>query len=313
MKKRHPILTIIASLALLTSCAASPAPTSDYTFTDALDRTVTVTSHDRTAALLGSFADVWSLAGGTVCATAEDAWDDFHLDLPATTVNLGGMRKLSLETLLASDPDFILASSQISGHVAWRETLESAGLTVAYFDVNSFEDYLSLLKICTDLTGREDLYQTNGEDIRTQIENTVAKAEKRVAEKGAPTVLFLRALTTGLSAKNSHGTVLGEMLAALGCVNIADTDESLLETLSLESILAADPDLIFVVQMGENADVARETTERFFAENPAWNELTAVKDGRVHYMDNRLYNMKPNARWGEAYEHLEEILSAEQN
>ena len=40
--------------------------------------------------------------------------------------------------------------------------------------------------------------------------------------------------------KNSENSVLGEMLAALGCVNIADSDASLLEELSMEAILAAE-------------------------------------------------------------------------
>ena len=44
--------------------------------------------------------------------------------------------------------------------------------------------------------------------------------------------------------------------------------------------------------------------------NPAWNGLTAVREGRYHIMDNRLYNLKPNARWGEAYEKLADILYA---
>ena len=46
----------------------------------------------------------------------------------------------------------------------------------------------------------------------------------------------------------------------------------------------------------------------FLAENPAWATLTAVKEGRVYYLDKRLYNLKPNALWADAYEGLEEIF-----
>ena len=66
------------------------------TFTDALDREVTVKKNpERVAALIGSFADVWTLAGGTVCASVDDAWDDFDLDLP-DAVNLGGAHSPNL-------------------------------------------------------------------------------------------------------------------------------------------------------------------------------------------------------------------------
>ena len=40
------------------------------------------------------------------------------------------------------------------------------------------------------------------------------------------------------------------MLEDLRCTNIADSDASLLEELSMESILAADPDYIFLVLQG---------------------------------------------------------------
>ena len=42
--------------------------------------------------------------------------------------------------------------------------------------------------------------------------------------------------------------------------------------------------------------------------NPAWSTLTAVKEGRYYVMDQTLYNLKPDARWGEAYEQLADIL-----
>ncbi len=102
---------------------------------------------------------------------------------------------------------------------------------------------------------------------------------------------------------------MGEMLSSLGCVNISDSETSLLENLSIEYIIEQDPDFIFFVQVGSDAEKVKEKTDAFIAENPAWNELTAVKEGRVFHMDRKLYNLKPNSRWGEAYEGLEKILS----
>lgn len=69
-----------------------------------------------------------------------------------------------------------------------------------------------------------------------------------------------------------------------------------------------DPDDIFVVQQGDDTDAAQAQLARFFAENPAWASLTAVQQGRVFQLDKKLYNLKPNARWGEAYLKLEELL-----
>ena len=118
-----------------------------YTFTDDLGRTVTVEQTPRrVAALLGSFADIWVLAGGELCAAAEDAWEDFGLELPEV-VNIGGAHSPSLELLLAAEPDFVIASASTASNVQMGETLEAAGITVAYFDVECFDDYLQMLEL----------------------------------------------------------------------------------------------------------------------------------------------------------------------
>ena len=307
------ILSIFLIICLLfTACGVSTTPTAEgVTFTDDLGRTVAVEQPQRVAALLGSFAQIWMLAGGEVCATADDAWDDLALNLPAETVNLGGTKALNLELLLAARPDFILASANTRQNLEWQDTLEAAGIPVAYFDVSDFDDYLRLLKLCTEITGRSDLYETHGTAVQAQIDAVLAQSRQRLEQSEPPTVLCMRAAASRLTIKNSHGNVLGEMLHSLGCVNIADSDESLLEQLSMERILEADPDYIFFVRQGDDEAGAMANIRRLMEDDPAWAQLTAVQEGRVHLMDKALYNLKPNHRWGEAYAQLEAILTHE--
>ena len=295
---------------LLTACGSKtpPPPASAVTFTDDLGREITVDRPERTAALLGSFAQVWLLAGGTVAATADDAWEDLALELPEDTVNLGGTKNLSLELLFSARPDFILASTNTRQNMEWRETLDAAAIPTAYFDIDDFEDYLRLLKICTDMTGRQDLYEQYGESVQQQINAVVEESRKRLADADPPTVLCMVASASAVRAKNSEGNVLGAMLKTLGCENIADSDSMLLENLSIEHILLSDPDHIFFVQRGDDEAGMRAYVEEFLTSQPLWAELSAVKDGRVHFMPKELFNLKPNHRWGEAYEILEEIL-----
>ncbi|MGB4614108.1 MAG: ABC transporter substrate-binding protein, partial [Erysipelotrichaceae bacterium] len=277
------------------------------TFIDALDREVTIKKNpEKVAALLGSFADVWILAGGEICATAEDAWDDFGLELDA--VNIGGAHSPSLELLLSSNPEFVIASSSTSSNVEMKETLEDAGITVAYFDVDNFYDYLEMLDICTDITGRKDLYETNGLEIEKQIEEIKDKYNKEEISEEEKTVLLLRTASSFVKAKGSKGTILGEMLDDMGCINIADNDETLLENLSVEAIIKEEPYHIFVVTMGSDTKAAMESLENLINENPAWNTLDAIKQDRMYVMDKKLFNLKPNANWANSYQELYEIL-----
>lgn len=302
---------LIAMLLSVTACKGQEKNVAEntITFTDALGREVSVAKNPkRVAALLGSFADIWTLAGGELCAAAEDAWQDFGLELESCT-NIGGAHSPSLELLIASDPDFVIASASTASNVEMRETLEEMGITVAYFDVDNFADYLSMLDICTDITGRKDLYEQNGLVIKAQIDEIKAQYAEIDIPVNERKILLLRAASSFVKAKGSQGTILGEMLADMGCVNIADSDGSLLESLSVEAVIRENPYHIFVVTMGNDTDAARRSIENLIKENPAWNTLEAVRDGRLHIMDKALFNLKPNARWAESYRILYETLT----
>lgn len=312
--KKAVALGLIVTILGLGGCkAANENETANIentvTFTDALGREISVPKNPRrTAALIGSFADVWSLSGGTICAAPEDAWEDFDLELPEA-VKLGGAHSPSFEALLSSNPDFVIASASTAANVDMKEQLEKIGITVAYFDVDNFEDYLEMLDICTDITGRKDLYEKNGLNVKSEIERIKTDFASADIPEEKKTVLLLRASAGFIKAKGSEGTILGEMLSDLGCINIADSDKSLLEDLSVESVIRNEPYHIFVVTMGDDTEKALANLTRMMEENPAWGTLSAVESSRLHVMEKKLFNIKPNAKWAEAYEKLSGILS----
>lgn len=309
MKKVKTIKNIVAFLLItavlfsMSACNGQPKNENKNTvvFTDALGREVNIKKNpERVAALLGSFADVWMLAGGKLCASADDAWEDFGLELD-DAVNIGGAHSPSLELLISADPDFVIASASTASNVEMRETLEAMGIAVAYFDVDSFDDYLKMLDICTDITERKDLYEQNGLAIKAQIDEIKAEYKNSDIPENERKVLLLRAASSFVKAKGSSGTILGEMLHDMGCINIADSNTSLLENLSVEAIIREDPYHIFVVTMGSDTEEAKQSLENLIKETPALSTLDAVKNGRLHVMDKTLFNLKPNARWAESY------------
>jgi len=313
MKKPLAALTALALALTLAACGqtprpseTAPAPDSAIAFTDDLGREVTLPAAPaRVAALIGSFADVWCLSGGkdTLIAAAGDAWTSFDLGLGPDVADLGGVKEPSLGALLAAEPDFILASSNTPADLDLMDTFEQAGIPAAYFDIQHFDDYLHMLDICTQLTGHRDSYQKNGLDIQSQVDAAIARADG-----SAPTVVCLRATGSGCKVKGSTDFLLGEMLADLGCVNLADGDSRLLENLSVEEIILRNPDYIFAVLQGADPSKAEAALEASLLSNPAWGNLQAVKEGRFYTLEHQLYNLKPNARWGEAYEKLADIL-----
>ena len=305
---RRLFTVLAAAVLLLTACAPgegdASAPTSSAgveqsaqgtcTFTDSLGNTVELEQPPkRVAALLGSYAETWLLAGGEVVAVTQDAYDERGLELPEDTVNLGANQQ----------PDLVLLTPDLDGQMGLKDSLAAAGIPAAWFKVETFDDYLNMLKICTDLTGRSDLYQKNGLDIQSGIDAAIAS----VPEGEGPTVLLLRAYSSGVRAKNSD-SIAGAMLKDLGAVNIADSNSGLLEDLQMESILAADPEFIFVTTMGASQEAALKSLDELLHSDPAWQTLTAVKEGRVEVLPKDLFHYKPNARWGESYQMLAELM-----
>ncbi|MDO4815830.1 MAG: ABC transporter substrate-binding protein [Bacillota bacterium] len=316
MKKIFALLLTFVMMLGITACSnpqqdAEPtepveAAFTAITFTDDLGREVCIEKQPaRVATLIGSFADIWCLAGGkdTLVATADDSWTSFDLGLSDDVVNTGGIKEPNFEMLMSAEPDFVIASCNTEADVELQGRFEELGIDVAYFDIQNFDDYLNMLKICTELTGCPENYKQYGEDVAEVVDAAIARKDG-----SAPTVLCIRATGSSCKVKGSVDNVLGEMLADLGCVNVADNDNSLLENLSIEAIIEADPDYIFAVLQGSDSSDAQKVLEDTLLSNPAWGTLTAVKENRFIVLDNSLYNLKPNSRWGIAYENLADIL-----
>ena len=302
MKQKWIALLLVC--VLLSGCAAKePAISFGITFTDAMDRTVTVSDPQRVGICSGSLAECWLLAGGEVCAVTRDAVTERELDLPDDYIDLGSLKEPSQEAILAANLDFVILMASLPNHRAMAETLDKTGIAYAYFDVENFDDYLELMKVFTDITGRADLYETNAASLQPQIEAAIASGKR----EDAPTVLILRTSSSKVKALDSSFMV-GGMLKEFGCVNIADSESSLLSELSLEAIVQADPDYIFISCMGD-LEEGQAQLEASLTSNPIWDTLQAVQNNQVFWLEKELFHQKPNARWGESYEILAELLT----
>ena len=69
------ILALLLICAVLSGCGAIEAPVSNdgITFTDSMDRTVTVSNPQRVGICSGNLAECWLLAGGEITAVTRDA------------------------------------------------------------------------------------------------------------------------------------------------------------------------------------------------------------------------------------------------
>lgn len=291
------------------------AGTGELTYIDALGRTVVFSEQEiagirsgetKVGVLNGSFAEIWSLAGGRLAAVTEDAFDESReIAIEEETVYVGALKSPNLESLLSAGIDIAILSADIEEHVAMEEKLEEAGIKAVYHSVEDFEDYLKVLEFDTQLTGCADRYEKYGTQIAGIIEEQLSRQDD-----SHPTVLFIRAYSTGAKAKGSD-SMTGNMLKEFGCINIADTDQYLTEDLSMEVILEQDPDYIFVTTMGNDDEAALQSVQTLLMDHPAWSSLTAVQNGHYYVLPKNMFHNKPNQRFGESYRMLADILYPE--
>lgn len=303
--RRFPMLFLCVLLCFsLAACSGSePVSGTAFVFEDSLGHTVRLDPPQKVAALGGSNAETWLLAGGELAALTEDAYSERGIEPNGSVINLGGVRQPDIEAMILAGIDFVILNPKITEHAALRDTLENAGMTTAYFEVETFDDYLAMLKICTDITGHPELYEQNGLAVQKQIDDAIARQQGH----DSPSVLFIRAYSSGARAKGSD-TMTGAMLKDLGCRNIADSEDTLLDNLSMEVIIREDPDFIFVTSQGASTEAAEKTLAEGIQSNPAWKDLSAVKNGRFIWLPKNLFHYKPNHRWGESYEILAHML-----
>lgn len=298
---RRLIALLLALLVALPCCAHAEENLFD-------DRGIALpaVAPQRVVCLYGSYAEAWMLAGGMPIGVTEDAVSERNLALDNDVQIIGTNKEPNLELIIALEPDLVIATLDLNQQLSACEALEEAGIPCAVFQVDSWQDYARMMDVFTTLTGRRDLYAAQIPAMQADIETTIARAQGH----DAPRVLLLRAFSTGVRAKGADN-LAGVMLADLGCINIAENDDSIMEELSLEAIIAADPDFIFISVMGGDEDAALAAVDAALGSNPAWQALSAVQSGRVYVLPRELFHYKPNSRWVESYAYLADLLFGE--
>jgi iron complex transport system substrate-binding protein len=216
---------------------------------------------------------------------------------------VGNYDSLNLEAIIALEPDFvILSAASRYKQTDLQEALAGSGINYAYFMVTHFEDYERMLKTFTDITGRTDLYQTNGIDVRNKI-TAIEESVPEAPDGKKPTAAFFITESRGTRIQDST-TMPGSLLTRLGAVNLADKSQDggpKLTEFSIESLLEANPDYIFVLPMG-NTPEATAANLAILEQNPAWADIPAVKNGKYFKVDQEHFLYKPNNLWDESYQ-----------
>lgn len=217
------------------------------------------------------------------------------------TVGEGAAETLSVEAVVALQPDLVLISrsltgERVPGQRSGSDTiarLEAVGLTVAVIDffIHPMADTVPSLRAIGRLTGETQ----RAEDFIALYERHLARIRERVARRERPLV-FMHAHAGGMDCCFSPGRgTFNDMIELAGGRNMgADLLPGVSGQISLEKVIAADPAVYIatggvhlarrgglVLGYGVERTAARQGFARLLAD-PGLGAIGAVGRGRAH-------------------------------
>ncbi|MEZ5266358.1 MAG: ABC transporter substrate-binding protein [Acidimicrobiales bacterium] len=202
----------------------------------------------------------------------------------------------NVEAIVGMDPDLVVASDAAPDVV---DGLAKAAVPLLVLPAAvTIEDSYEQLELLGRATGQTGGAEKVVQDMRTRIDELVAG----LPERPQPLTYYHELDDTLYSATSE--TFIGSLYAMIGLENVADGadgDGSGYPQLSVEYLLQADPDLIFLADV-KCCDQNAETV----AARPGWSALTAVRTGAVVELDDDIAS-----RWGpRVVDQLETVAAA---
>ncbi|MEM6797426.1 MAG: iron-siderophore ABC transporter substrate-binding protein [Acidobacteriota bacterium] len=194
---------------------------------------------------------------------------------------VGTESAILLERLVSLQPDLILANRQ--RHDEIRGQLESIAPTV--FSRRLRGDWRLNFSLYAEALGRVE----EGTKVLERYDARVRELAETLGESLAEEVSVVR-FQAGRTRLYQLDSFSGVVLADLGFARPANQAvDAFSRTLGPESIPEMDGDRIFYLTYDEGNGDGRAAAERVLAD-PRWRRLAAVEAGRVHAVDDAIWN-----------------------
>ena len=307
MKKTALTLFAVCSL-LLSACGAPAAQNSAAeqgwaTITDDNGRTVSFDAKpQRIVVTSASFiAPLYAVGGEVVGRPATKAKVIPEAESAAT---IGPVYQIDAEKILSLSPDLVIINKGMNEKLV--ETLTANNIKTLVIEMKSYEDVKREVTTFAALTGEK----AKGEELIAKMDADIDAVRASIPQE-KKRISIIHSTGQGLSVQ-LDGSIAGSIAKMLGWENTASGMPALDKNpdaapYSMETLVAQNPDIIFVTSMGEEAEI-RASMEAMFAESPAWQSVAAVRDGRVYYLPQELFLFSPGIEYPAAVKYMARLI-----
>jgi iron complex transport system substrate-binding protein len=289
---------LFALLLFLASLAAMPGTAAPLQITDDLGHDVSLQGPARRIIpLYGAFAEMlFAMGAGTevVARTQADQYPPEIVKLPS----VGTHMRPNVEMIIGLKPDLVVQSGSRWAAAGDMSRLKDAGIHVAVFSPNTFEEVFSTMGRLAILVGRSD----QGQEVVAALRKRLTVVRERLQNVKERQRVFFEVRPEPLTAAG-RGSIVQEIITAAGAENAIKSEKAIVQY-SLEALLVAGPD-VYIVQRGPMSHNPLAPQKR-----PHFDQLSSVRKGKVIYVDEYLFS-RPGPRCVEAVEQLAKDLYPE--
>lgn len=280
--------TMAMGLALTASVSAA-----DLCETDALDRDVCLSEPaHRVVSLSPGATELLFSAGAGDSVVAVSAWSDFPpqaADLP----QVGDANRLDLEAIVSLAPDLVVAWTDGNSR-AQLDRLSDLGVQVFWLAPRTFGDIARAVEVLGRLTGHTPVAKRAAAEFREGLRALqVDYRDKSVVR------VFYQVWDQPLMTINGD-ELISKAIALCGGANVFTDLPRLVPRISVETVLAADPEVVVTAGRGDSRD-------DWLARWQAYPSLTAVASGNLYLVSQSLLQ-RPTFRMLEGARELCGIL-----
>ena len=235
-----------------------------------------------------------------------------HPDTALRIPEVGSAYRPDLEKILGLRPDLLIGS--VGTTAASARQLGALPMPLIVTPDSSLKDVYDTYTLFGKLTDRQAYAQARLDFLKSRVKRVLAKVPSKVAK---PKVLALLA-AGGQVFSTTDETYIGDLLEKAGANNVAkgtpsaDPRQPGFVVLSLEQIVAANPDVIVAFRaVTATGAVAPSPVERL-EQSAAWKNLNAVRNNRVHILSSDPFVTAPGPRAVETLETLIPLLYPKQ-
>lgn len=286
-----------------TSTASAAAAVYPMTVKDMLGKDVTIKAQpQRIVAASPSAIELLYAAGGKAVARTTTARTPAEV---ASLPDVGTAERPAYERIIQQNPDLVLADASLQAQFAPNFASSLAGVPVLFVGAQKYDDIAMSLQ----LIGKVIASPEKGAAAAKAMEDAKSQVKSSVSGKSAPRTLIL------IGAPNDPFVALtdsfvGDLAGIAGAKNVAAGEPQSgplpgYTKLSLEKIVAADPEVILTITAGPPGGPSLADGIKG---NPAYGTLSAVKNGRVHNLDVDVYLQSPSPRAAQGIKDLATLL-----